>query len=319
MTKVFRKKKLFLFFFCFSVGLRAQDVLVPEAVNAAIRKKCPVCLLHSFGYYNPSHLRSPLDIAEICYHNCHTSLRAGNVVNAYRYAQLTTTALADSLHHPLYINSIFLLAKINQFTDSIPTAIKHFKTFATFKNNDPVLAGDAYASLTMIYLARGEWQQMDRYLTIWYKDYSFLSDSATRRNIYDSIVSSFSPSRNIPDPVLAIGIAERFFLNYGNSSRLTDLYYNVAAWYVSHSKIFNALIYLKKGLKLALANANQEEQQKFYLRLSEAEEKRGRFDAALRYRKLYEETVAQMITGAGPMDQDHGQKKNQIGQGLITQ
>ncbi len=274
--------------------MQAQQVLITNEVDAALRKHCSICVSH-FPAEENSLLFNPTDNPALPYfHNSHTLLKAGRLEEADLFAQLIlVTIRKDTLNKPLYRDAVFLRAKIAHLKNDKSTAIVQYKHFLVLHPADSVLAADACLSIAQLYINTQNWLLAKTYLTNWNRYYLRFTGIRTQNSLYDSLAYLFRKQKIITYPDSAIRMGINFFTDRKDTSRLILFYFRIADWYVPQS-VEKALSYADRGLALATYSKNLEQQKEGYLKISLLEEQRGQYKAALQYRKLYEKILEQI-------------------------
>jgi signal transduction histidine kinase len=274
--------------------LQAQQVLITNEVDAALRKQCSICASYYPAYDSSLMLNPTNDPALPYFHNSHILLKAGRLEEADLFAQLTLVAIGkDTLNNLLYKDEAFLRAKIAHLKNNNSAAIAQYKHFLVIQPPDSVLAADAILSVAQLYMDTQNWLQAETYLINWNRYYLRFTSDKTRNNLYDSVAYLFREQKIITRPDAATQMGINFFTEQKDTSRLILFYFRAADWYVPQS-IKKALIYAERGLTLASYSKNLEQQKEGYLKISLLEERRSEYKAALQYRKQYEKVQEQI-------------------------
>jgi signal transduction histidine kinase len=277
----------------------AQDApYVFDKVNTTLRRHCAFCKYHFPEGYDSVLLRLMRYAGAETFHESHTALQRGGHESAYRFAQSTIAFLNDSIRHPLYASALFLWAKTNHLKGLVQSAARQYSQFLTINAADSALRGDAYASLGDLYIQNGDWEKAAYVLDTWQRYYLRVADAKTTADLFDRILNTFNDSL-VTQPQMAIGIGTELFTKQKDTARLIRFYYNIALWYHQQSKEGHAIVYLKRGLTLALRSGDYGMQKRFYRDLALLEEKNGQYQTAAHYKKAYD-AASDSLYQSGP-------------------
>jgi signal transduction histidine kinase len=228
------------------------------------------------------------------FHQCHAALDSGNLDDGFKYAA-TVMAIADSNSLvPRILTVRFLKAKILYYKDFYQEALSEYLKLADVSSLDINIQSNIYPNIGEIYLEQGQFNKSLEYFNLIQQRFIHLYEPVVARKILNNTGVSLLHLRRFAEAEekfeKSIAIAEQL----KDTTALVNTFLNTALLYDLNVRQKEAWRYLQRALTLAKKASDLKIRSKVYLNLAIVEEREGHPQAALGYRKEYEQLEAQI-------------------------
>ncbi|MVT08484.1 ATP-binding protein [Chitinophaga tropicalis] len=277
-----RKLVLLLLFFTGSTHLfmaRAQKVYLSPALHELIASQCLVC--------NQSAERTDSQLA-VNFHRCHEALNNGNLDEGFKYAATITAAADSNSLAPILLTTRFLKAKVLYYKSLNNEALSEYYKLIRISSLNQSILSSIYPNIAEIYIEQGAFKTALAYLdTVQHRFFHLYEPSVSRKILNNTGVclihlKRYKEAEDYFDKSIAIAAALK------DTTALTNTYLNVAIRYDEQDMYAQARNYFEKALALVSKSSDLVSQSKVYVSLASFEERYGRLEQALEYRKTYE-------------------------------
>jgi len=263
----------------------AQKINLPAAIRQLITQQCNVCNQLPPGQDS---------MVSRYFHQCHAALDSGNLDDGFKYAS-TITAITDSNSlAPRTLTIRFLKAKILYYKDFYKEALSEYLKLTAVPALDINIQANIYPNVGEIYLEQKDFNKSLEYLDLVKKRYFHLYEPVVARKILNNTGVCLLHLRRFEEAQeqfeKSIAIAE----NLKDTTALVNSFLNTALLYDQQVRQKEAWSYLQRALNLAKKASDLKIRSKVYLNFAIVEERTGHFEAALGYRKEYEQLEAQI-------------------------
>lgn len=282
---------LLIVFLCCSIHNRvsAQKINLPPAIRQLISQQCNVC--------SQRPARQDSTVSRY-FHQCHAALDSGNLDDGFKYAA-TVTAITDSNSMaPRILTVRFLKAKILYYKDFYKEALSEYLKLAAIPSLDINIQSNIYPNIGEIYLEQRQFNKSLEYFNLIQERFFHLYEPAVARKILNNTgvsllhLKRFAEAEAKFEKSIAIAAELKDTTALINSFLNTALLYDLL--YDQQVRQKEAWRYLQRALALAEKASDLKIRSKVYLNFAILEEREGHFQAALGYRKEYEQLEAQI-------------------------
>ncbi|PSL34830.1 sensor histidine kinase [Chitinophaga ginsengisoli] len=279
--------QLLILLLCCSTLTRvsAQKINLPAAIRQLITQQCNVCNQLPPGQDS---------MVSRYFHQCHAALDSGNLDDGFKYAS-TITAITDSNSlAPRTLTVRFLKAKILYYKDFYKEALSEYLKLTAVPALDINIQANIYPNIGEIYLEQRQFNQSLEYFNLIQRRFFHLYEPVVARKILNNTgvcllhLTRFEEAEDNFEK--SIAIAEKL----KDTTALVNSFLNTALLYDQQVRQKEAWRYLQRALALAKKASDLKIRSKVYLNFAIVEERTGHFEAALGYRKEYEQLEAQI-------------------------
>ncbi|UPK72541.1 sensor histidine kinase [Chitinophaga filiformis] len=263
----------------------AQKINLPAAIRQLITQQCNVC----------SQLPAGQDsVVSRYFHQCHAALDSGNLDDGFKYAS-TITAITDSNSlAPRILTVKFLKAKILYYKDFYKEALSEYLKLSAIPALDINIQANIYPNIGEIYLEQRQFNESLAYFNLIQQRFFHLYEPVVARKILNNTgvcllhMARFKEAEEKFEKSIAIAAELK------DTTALVNSFLNTALLYDQQVRQKEAWSYLQRAMALAKKASDLKIRSKVYLNFAIVEERTGHFQAALGYRKEYEQLEAQI-------------------------
>lgn len=258
---------------------------MPAAIRRLITQQCNVCNQLPPGQDS---------MVSRYFHQCHAALDSGNLDEGFKCAS-TITAVTDSNSlAPRILTVRFLKAKILYYKDFYQEALSEYLKLTAVPALDINIQANIYPNIGEIYLEQRQFNRSLEYFNLIQRRFFRLYEPVVARKILNNTgvcllhLTRFQEAEENFEKSIAIAGKLK------DTTALVNSFLNTALLYDQQVRQKEAWRYLQRALALAKKASDLKIRSKVYLNYAIVEERTGHFEAALEYRKEYEQLEAQI-------------------------
>ncbi|PWV56769.1 tetratricopeptide repeat-containing sensor histidine kinase [Chitinophaga sp. S165] len=263
----------------------AQKINLPPAIRQLISQQCNVC--------SQRPARQDSMVARY-FHQCHAAVDSGNLDDGFKYAA-TVAAITDSNSiAPRILTVRFLKAKILYYKDFYKEALSEYLKLAEIPSLDINIQSNIYPNIGEIYLEQRQFNKSLEYFTLIQQRFFHLYEPVVARKILNNTGVSLLHLRRFAEAEEKFEKSIAIAAELKDTTALVNTFLNTALLYDLNVRQKEAWRYLQRALTLAKKASDLKIRSKVYLNFAIVEEREGHPQAALEYRKEYEQLEAQI-------------------------